>query len=144
MQLAELFKEMVIAIKAAPGSTSTQPTDTATAHSEELRARASRLEYKTVREVWNPSAYRYRIVEDTVQASATNELDEYVDITCGGRSHVTLGAVYRRVQVHLHSATSTSYALCLPPYTLWSSTPRPSKYGSWGGDFTSPSTQEVV
>ncbi|KAI6709035.1 AAA family ATPase [Diplocarpon mali] len=46
--------------------------------SEEPPARASKLEFKTVNEVWDTKAYKYKIVESITLLDEENELDRYI------------------------------------------------------------------
>lgn len=51
MNLAELFKEMIVSIKATSDSTSALTTNTATIQPGQPKDRASKLEYKKIKEV---------------------------------------------------------------------------------------------
>ncbi|KAI9726527.1 MAG: hypothetical protein M1835_003773, partial [Candelina submexicana] len=42
------------------------------------RAKASKLEFKVVNELWDEKAYKYKVVDSTVPSGEVEELDEYV------------------------------------------------------------------
>ncbi|PMD60368.1 uncharacterized protein K444DRAFT_642994 [Hyaloscypha bicolor E] len=54
------------------------PAATDKGKSEEPPARASKLEFKTVNEIWDTKAYKYKIVESITLPDEENELDQYI------------------------------------------------------------------
>lgn len=71
------FVDILKALVAIPTPVET-PAAAENSQPEEAKARASRLEYKAVDEVWDDTASKYKIVESSTPTPKADKFDEYI------------------------------------------------------------------
>ncbi|CZR66033.1 uncharacterized protein PAC_15933 [Phialocephala subalpina] len=72
------FLDILKSLSAKEGPPPPPPAAADKVKSEERPARASKLELKTVDEVWDAKAYEYKVVESITPPDEENELDQYI------------------------------------------------------------------
>ncbi|KAK3167061.1 hypothetical protein OEA41_010186 [Lepraria neglecta] len=89
-QVVELMK----AIIAPPAPEDTTKTEEAPGGEQAANTRASKLEFKTVNEIWDAKTYKYKIAESSKPSDELADLDQYVSIVRQRVDKKTIDPIY--------------------------------------------------
>ncbi|KAK3167986.1 hypothetical protein OEA41_004432 [Lepraria neglecta] len=72
------FLELLKAVQALPAPGNATKTEETPGDGQGAKTRASKLEFKTVNEIWDAKTYEYKITESSKPSEELTDLDQYV------------------------------------------------------------------